>query len=341
MGTIDRWLHAGMLAVAFPFLVSLFVYYGFATSYTGHTFHEAGFRAQYESGVYKYRVLGRELLLETHRFLRSESQLARIARELFAKSPASLAILDPRADPTFYAAYFVQNTAFMILSCILLYVLLGESPAAPTSGGYMAGVSWMAISQYVVCPYDTLSYALILLSFLLIVRPLESNLPILALVLAVSTLARESSALTLSFYFAYHHERLLRFERKELTQLVVLVGVFVATYGLLRAHFGLENALWQRAMLHANLATPSNMAGLLALPVVAYLVCGGSRALRPCLVFLACSSPYIVAMLAIANTWEIRLWVPVWLGLISLAGTSRDILGQGKPPLVPASQGSR
>ena len=316
---IHRWVHAAILGVAFPFLLSMFVYYGFATNYTGHTFHEEGFRRQYESGIFRYRVLGRHLLLETDRFLSSGSDSARVARKLFAIPPASLAILDPRADATFYAAYFVQNTLFLILSAILLYLLLGESPTTLASGGFVAGVSLMAISQYAVCPYDMLSCSLILLSFLLIVRQSQFGFPILVLIVGVSTLTRESSALTLAFYFAYHHRALLRFERKEMTQLGLLVVAFGLTYGLLRVFFGLEHALFRRTELLANLGSFTNVVGLVAMPVVAYLVCAGSGQLRRCLVFLACSAPYLVAMLAVATTWEIRLWVPVWLGLISLA----------------------
>jgi hypothetical protein len=57
------------------------------------------------------------------------------------------------------------------------------------------------------------------------------------------------------------------------------------------------------------------------MPIVSYLLCAGSRNLKRCLFFLAASSPYILAMPIIALGWEMRLWVPVWLGLICLAGS--------------------
>ena len=179
----------------------------------------------------------------------------------------------------------------------------------------------MGLTQYVVCPYDTLSYSLLLLSFLLIVRPFRFSFPLLVLVTATSTLARESAALTLSFFFASHHTNLLRFRRKEVCRFAILVGAFAITYGLIRLHLGFDNgAEWDSVTLRLNLTNPFNLAGLAALPIVSYLLCAGSRNLKRCLLFLAASSPYLVAVPIVATGWEMRLWVPVWLGLICLAG---------------------
>jgi hypothetical protein len=321
-----RYLHAVILTVVFPCFVSLVVYYGFATNYTGGVFHEAGFRAQYESGIYKYRVLGRHLLLRTHQLIVSQSLPALIVAKLFGKTPASLVRLDPQADAKFYAAYFVQNTFFMVLSCIVLYFLLPKTATPPVSGPYVFGVLLMGITQYVVCPYDTLSYSLVLLSFFLITRPFRFSFPILVFVLCASTLVRESAALTLSFYFAYHHAELMNFKRRELRQLGLLIGTFVVTYLLLRVYCGLNEAVWQEVKLRANLTAFKTWAGIMVMPVVSYMLCAGSRKLKQCLIFLAASLPYLLSMVVIANTWEIRIWVPIWLGLICLA---RDIPNNG------------
>jgi hypothetical protein len=326
---IKRFLQAAVLTVVFPFIVSLVVYYGFATNYTGHVFNEAGFRAQYESGVFKYRVLGRELLLATHRLVNSQSFPAQVIRKLFARTPASLATIDPQADPTFYAAYFVQNTFFLVLSCILLYFLLSATAGPPVPVNYVVGVLLMGITQFAVCPYDTLSYSLLLLSFFLIMRVFRFSFPLLAVVLCVGTLVRESAALALAFYFAYRYDEIASFRRRALSELALLIGAFVVTYGLLRVLLGSDQAIWQELTLRANLTHFMPLTGIAAMPVVAYLLCAGSKRIRQCFIFLAASLPYLLAMVMVGHTWEIRLWVPVWLGLICLAG-SRGLPEQQK-----------
>jgi hypothetical protein len=327
-----RLLHALALTVAFPCLVGVVVYYGFGTNYTDHVFHEEGLRSQNQSAVYKYRILGPYLLIKTHQFIESPGALAGLVRRVFARSPASLQVLDTQADALFYAAYFLQNTLFMVLACVLLYFMLWiRAPVRDPSGTIMLACLLMGLSQYVVCSYDTLSYALLLLSFLLIVRPFRFSFPLLVLATVVGALTRETAALTLSFFFAIHHTEILKLRGREVRRLAILVGAFAITYAGLRLYLGLDNrAVWHSGTLSTNMTNPFNLIGLAALPIVSYLLCAGSRNLKKCLLFLAASSPYIISVPLIATAWEIRLWVPVWLGLICLASSvpsdSRKIL---------------
>jgi len=328
---MKRLLHALALTVAFPLLVGVVVYYGFGTNYTDGVFHEHGFRARYESGVYKYRILGQYFLLKTHQFVKSQLASTGLMRRVFTRTPASTRALDKETDATFYAAYFLQNILFLILASVLLYFVLAGGTSTP-------GVSWpvmvagllMGLTQYVVCPYDTLSYALLLLSFLLIVRPFRFSFPLLVLTTVAGTLTKETAALTLSFFSAYNYRDLLVPRSRELRRLAILALVFATIYAGLRLHFGLSNrAVWHNVTLPLNLVDPFNWVGLAAMPVVSYLLCARSRHVKRCLLFLAASSPYIVIMPIIATGWEMRLWVPVWLGLICLA---RDLPGDSFPP---------
>jgi hypothetical protein len=320
---IRRFLHALALTVAFPCLVGIVVYYGFGTNYTGGVFHEAGFRSQYESGVYKYRILGRYLLLKTYHFVKSQCAPAGPAGGVLSQPPASAEAADRKIDAAFYTAYFLQNTFFMVIACILLYfVLAGSATPRDSTGPTMVAGLLMGLTQYVVSPYDTLSYALLLMSFLLISRPFRFSFPLLVLAVVTGTLAKETSALALAFFFAIHHSDLLKFRRRETLQLAVLVVAFVSTYTLLRVILGQNNReVWECVTLGLNLRDPFSWIGIAAMPIVSYLLCAGSRNLKRCLFFLAASSPYILIMPVIALGWEMRLWVPVWLGLICLAGS--------------------
>jgi hypothetical protein len=193
----------------------------------------------------------------------------------------------------------------------------------------MVATLLMGLTQYVVCPYDTMSYALLVLSFLLITRPFRFSFPLLVAAVVAGAMTKESTVLALSFFCAFHHANLLKFRRKELVQLLILVGAFVNTYALLRLLYGLNNrGQWQTVTLWLNLRDPFAWLGVASLPVLSYLLCVGTRHVKRCLLFLAACSPYIISMPVIAQVWETRLWVPVWLGLLCLA---RDIAGDSAP----------
>ena len=87
----------------------------------------------------------------------------------------------------------------MVLYCLLLYQRAGDIVSVTPQ--HLTGILLILLTQYVVSPYDNLSYFLLLLSYLLIVRPFRFSLPILLAVFVAGVLTRETAALTLSFYF--------------------------------------------------------------------------------------------------------------------------------------------
>ncbi|MBD3370382.1 hypothetical protein GF402_08480 [Candidatus Fermentibacteria bacterium] len=314
----SRALYLVALVVGLPFLVSYVVYYGFGTNYTADVFHEEGFREQYESGVYRYRILGRYTLLGTHAFIESDFIVSRLLRSQCPDPPAGVQTLDDRADSDFYTAYFIQNTLFLVLCSIIMYAILARAPQSERTLKLTLLPLLIGLTQYVVCPYDTLSYVFILLTFLLIQRQFRYRMPILLLALAVSTLVRETAALAIPFFVADHWNGISRGETRRLRQLGLLTGTFLATYLLLRVVLGFNAAFWQNVRLLDNLLSLRCLLGFLALGIVAYPLAVISASRRKCLVFMLASSPYWLAMLFIAVTWELRLWVPVWLGLLVL-----------------------
>jgi len=231
--------------------------------------------------------------------------------------PVSARVLDEEADPVFYAAYFIQNTVFMVLSCIILYFILANcAKRFVVSTTVMVAAMLMGMSQYVVCPYDMLSCFLLLLSYFLILRPFRYSILILVIVLAAGTLTRESAALALSFFLAHNYSRLVKKKRRELLQLGILVAVFITTYGLLRVFLGFDRAIWENVHLIYNLTQLRSWIGIMALLIVSYLITASSPDKKKSLIFLVTSSPYWLGMLFIADVWEIRLWVPIWLSLL-------------------------
>lgn len=310
-----------LLGFILPIIMSAVVYQGFSSNYTVRLFSEQGFRWQYETGVYKYRVLGRFLLIGTYRCIQHH--------DLPTIAPLALRVLDQRGDPQFYSAYFYLNTIFLCLTCLALFFALGGHRAG---ADFLSAdlpvlflMSLMTLSQYVVVPYDMLSYFFLAVAAWLVVRGIREWWEILAsgAMVVLGTLTRETTALILALHLACNYRAILtipvgmRLNHAQRT-LVWLTACFVATYLGLRIAFGYERPVFE-TMIFPTGYDVSTQIGILAFVGIAFLA--GIVLLlfssRPNVtgmwVFLLASLPYLGAMPFIATTWEIRLWVPVIL----------------------------
>src|ERR1700688_1839462 len=94
------------VCVVLPTVSMIFAYYGFITNYGGLSVSsEGGFRAQYDHGIYRYRILGKVLLIAIdHLFTRLN-----IRGALHGNTPAL-------EDPAFYFSYFVLYRSFLLLT---------------------------------------------------------------------------------------------------------------------------------------------------------------------------------------------------------------------------------
>lgn len=307
------------LGFVIPTVLSLVVYFGFVTNYTGGLFSKEHVREQYEAGIYRYRILGRVTLLRLNEILENAP--------LPAFAPRAVFFIDRQASLVLYTAYFLHNTFFLCLACVVLTRLFEK--LAPPGSVWIGDLSvlfltlLMTITQYVIVPYDTLTYLLMALAVSLIFsEPKRGTLVLLGVVVVLATLTRETSALLLSFYFALHHRRLLarplRWSPQHKT-LTFLVATFLLTYVGLRLVLGAEEkALFEDVQLMENLTGPLALAGLLFALAVTAVLALNEPARREGLVFLLASSPYLLVIVATARLWEIRLWVPVFLLLVIL-----------------------
>jgi hypothetical protein len=322
---LRKMVRVGVVGVMLPILLSFVAYYGYFTNYVGGTFHREGFRNHYENGLYRYRVLGKVLVLDAHRVVVSQTPVGRFFRRYLPELPRAMLIADPKGDKWFYGALFIANTLFLVATALTLYAILcsreNRTPLdyALAMGRYAMGLLPVVMTQYVPTPYDPLSYFFLLAGIYCVVCPFRWSFPIMLICMLLGALTRETMALLLVFFLAYHIGPLLRFDRRAIIHLVGLTGVFLMTYVTLRACYGTEHAVWQVVRWRLNLQDGLCILGFLLLPALSWLILSGVAQLGRCRVFLAASIPYVLAMATIANTWETRLWVPVWLGLLVLA----------------------
>jgi hypothetical protein len=287
-----------MLCLVAPLCANYFAYYGFVTHYSVGVFSPRGFHAQYDHEVFKYRVLGKALLLAVYRVVEylnpADAGWGRMAAFLGTDSI------------NFYHSYFFLNTAFLCLTLLVVSDYLADLEL-------LAVALLVAITQFVVVPYDAVAYFFLACTF-----RWRHSLPLTAAVVFLAALNRETAALSLSLYASL----LFLGRGGSLRGLALLTSVFVLTYLSLRAAFGWGNAVGNEFTFIRYLNVNS------AVGIGFALAAGYALVRRPAwaLVFLACSLPYVLSILITGNPFEARLWVPLLLGvmLVQAAGQERQ-----------------
>ena len=305
-------------AVSFvlPFTLNFYAYYGFISNYSSGAFSRSTFLAQFETGIYKYRILGNHLLLFINDILE--------AYGLQHRNSEPLKFLDSQASAHFYDSYFILNTAFLCLTCAVLYLTYSHKAFEMTTREkhlwIVVLLSYMVLSQFVVVPYDTLSYFILCSGIYFILSARHSPFSTLALLVLVvlGTLTRESIVLLLSFYATVHFLRFGFKGRKNLLELLLLTVAFLSTYLSLRFIYGFDDFMHQGLRFHDSMGLGGVISILFFLATLITLVLDLEKA-KTALVFLLFSFPYIAMILLVGALFEIRLWIPLIIPIAILA----------------------
>jgi hypothetical protein len=309
-----------VLGAAFPVVLSAISYLGYFTNYTRGLFSRDSFIEQYSSGVYKYRLLGKEVLLQIHDLI--------LALNLPTYAPKAMIQMDRHAEAAFYSAYFYLNTAALCIMCALLFLLFEQRKAAESLWrdlSLMFITAIIALSEYVITPYDVMSYMfLALAAYVMICRPLDGiwRKLALAVVVTAATATRETAVLILCLHFSIYHGRVLSNPlrsglNKSQLELGLLVICFALTYIGLRFAFGFNHGVSNTPSFEPG-AGPLPVLGLLFLVSTVGIVALSSSSHREIMAFLLSATPYIVLMLLVAVAWEVRLWVPVVMLMLTI-----------------------
>ena len=307
-----RWKSFGafaLLAVALPLLAFVVMHLFVFTNYTGDVFHEEGFVTQYSSGIYRYRVLGRELLLLTHE----------VVRAFVPEAPLSLP-RDPQATWPFYCSYLLVNGLFAIATSVAFYTLTfvrKDEPRDIDLAAYLCFLLVSAISYSAVTPYDQMSYFFLAASFLATRNENQWAAHLgLAVVTVLGLLTRETQALFTPAICTTARFGDRRLRRRRLWAGAFHLIVFAVCYLGLRFHYGFEHGL-----IHS---VPSrswkHFASLLFWPplfVLAwFFALRKVRDPRIAALFFGLSLPYSLTIAVSGLYAEFRLLVPLILCLL-------------------------
>jgi hypothetical protein len=298
------------LVVIIPLVATLSTSLWLRSAYTSHIFHLQGFLTLYGSGVYRYRILGRELLLWTYRVLAAHH----------ADRPFPMPT-DPDATLLFYGAYVLLNAVFFFFSNLALLLLLSDGKKRITDlhlALYFFLVLLLALSTYTVTPYDQIAYFLLLVCFLSMrFRRSQAMYLVLGIAAVVGGLNRETeylvtpALLTIACFTAPESSKRKRYCYAGLFHLLV----FAACYIALRLAIPGIPTVAGGITLGGKWALPS-LTVLCALFYIALNMAAREyRSRRPALVLLLLSAPYIVTILLTGELRELRLLMPLLLCL--------------------------
>ena len=301
-----------------PLVFSGMMYIGSTTTYTWGVFNEAGFHQQYDEGIYKYRVLGKESLLYFQQLIED--------KKLIQFSPGVIRE-DLNVDPAWYAAYFYNNSIYLCLACcVLFFIFKGHKDdrflfvELPILGLTLL----MTVTQYVVVPYDTLSYLFLLVGVYFCLNSSQGigTILLLALTISLAVLNRETAFLIISFYVAINYRQVLlhnplRGISSQQWVTVILSAVFLITYISLRLYYGFEQALYQDVQLFESFRVFA-IVGMIFMILIMLNLLLTSPVTSQMKAFIFTSAPYTLMIILVAMPNEMRLWIPILLPLIIL-----------------------
>lgn len=304
---LDRFFLSALL----PLTAFLALTYGFAPFYSRNAFVPGAFQSSYHGGIYRYRVLGRELVEAAHRLL------AGAGLDSF---PVPFASLAPGFSPALFLAHALVNGLCFAGFCAVAFALLrgraGERAALPV---YLVLLLLVGLTFYVVTPYDALSYLLLVLA----VAAFHSAGPLafvgVLLWTVLGALTRETAAVGLAYMFAVATLTPGAARRPLLAKFGLALAGFVVTYVGLRLFYGAGQGFLQEITLEYNLSV-EGVLGLALMGLMVWAVETVCRAAgligapdypRALERFYAASVPYLLTVFLGGFFFEIRLAAPL------------------------------
>ena len=317
LNLFSKLIFAALLA----FTVNSFVYFSFGNIYSSKILNYTEFRQQFSSGIYQYRILSGYFLIWIYELLSNLN----IDYGIF-----KLKFFDGSAEPKMYLSFFLLNTFFLVLTSAVMVLITETKNFVATSSEKIlftaVAVFTIGLSQFVIVPYDISSYFFLMLFFLTLIRYTAKNsviqLIFLGILMLISTLNRESSALSLSLTATLLYAK---FGLKKGTLIpVALLGIT-----FLMAYFGMRlmNESFTTNdgnLLIQNFSQPKNVLGLLfwlLFFVFSVLLAKDRKAVQNILIFHLLSTPYIVMCFYAGIIYEIRLYIPLFLCALFLSRT--------------------
>jgi len=315
-----RLIPALVIGITLSIVTSEIVYFGYTPKYGPIIFSRNAFESMFDHDVFKYRLLSQHLLFGLDDWL---------VEHIFS-SKNRKPVLNPNKNNHFYVALYYLNTFSLCLTTIIVVLLLRLKRAFILTDSERYLFLYLTIliinfSQFVVSPYDVSSYFFQLLIFYLFLsfsdKDFYFTIGCISALIFISTLNRESSALSISLASILLYKK-LGISQKTILSTLILLAFFAVTYVGLRyivvdpqsVHFTYKDA--------GNLLANINIIGLLFWAIFFCLslgISGSTENRKAIFVYHLLSLPYIIVCFRNGVLWEVRLYVPLLLSSLFIS----------------------
>lgn len=289
--------------------LTVFVYYGFITNMTIETFTLEQFTQKYTQGIFRYRVLGRELTMFMHSII--------YTIPFFTRPDRMMEYLHTNTMTMYHTLFIVNSLCIGISTFILSRITqLHFIQLQPINRivFVLLCASIIVLTQYAITPYDCLSYSILLASVYVVFHYQHRRnimMPVLILLTIAGILTRESQFIFSAFLFAayrtYHQSSSWTMK---ISTPVTIAGISLLTYGVLRLYYGFEEAVYYAGPL--PVFTTIKYASVLFFVGLIFLlyVHSPEKNKRTLRLFFLFSVPYFFVLLKSGILAEARLWIP-------------------------------
>lgn len=297
------------------------MYFGFANIYSSKILNIQSFQEQFQSGIYQYRILSGYFLICIYDLLSTFN---------LDYSILKLKFLNPDSEPQMYLSFYILNTFFIMLSGAMMVLITDLKMFVATQSEKLlittVAIFCIALSQFVIVPYDISSYFFLLVFFYFLIQYLEkqsvSKLTFLSIIILVSTLNRESSGLSLSLAATLLYSK-FGLKKESILPIAALATVFIAVYFGLRITS--ENFTTNDGnLLLQNFTQPKNILGLLFWLVFfafTLILAKDQKAVKHIFLFHLLSFLYLLLCFYTGILYEIRLYIPLLLTSLLISKT--------------------
>lgn len=312
-----------IVCLLIPISLNFIMYYGVVSTSPAKIYTVEQFEEHFSDNVLQHRILGKFLLLKINEVVSG------------VEIPFKINVFDristfiEAESLSLYHSFFILNTFFLCLTIIVLYILFNREWVrlyVTEKLLYLLLISALiAVSQFTIVPYDTLSYFFISLVILLMLQGKNGWMTIFAgLLIAFGTTARETIALTLAFYLLLIvKEKDYQFSTS-LKNLVFFIACFLIPYAYIHWFAGLDGTFVGRIRFPSNVFAFQNMLGFLFIISTTLIFLLDKFAGRSIALFLLFCSPYILIIIFTGIFFEIRLWIPVIIIMMIIYLISRS-----------------
>ncbi len=304
---VSQYVLFGALAIALPIVIVLSVQLWMVTTYTG-IIDIGRFHAQYFTGVYRYRILGRGQYLFLYQFLQAH----------FRDRPYPLP-RDPETSLLSYAAFAISNSIYFALSNLILLSFMWVKRRGFLDRDlvfYLYYTLLLSLSMAVVTPYDQLAYLLVLIGIMgARQRSIAVGSTLIAISAIAGTLNRETEFLLASYLATLAIVSPGLIAKRYWIYLSVDIVLSIVVYVGLRLLLPGKVALIQDVTL-GGIWAPESIAVLIVIFAGAIVFAMKlHHNIRPAFILFAMSLPYLATILIGSSFRELRITMPLLLCL--------------------------